>query len=138
MALFSPRAVGELEAVIQAAFKWKIQSHRRGFNAGNLLHRGDALLKETMESIIVVIARIIERNLGRQDICSVKAGRQRLQVYESADEQPGACQQDNREHHFTGNQGLANATMASARSCSGSGCRKRRADVGPPDFEGRE
>ena len=103
MVLFSPRAVGQLKAIIESAFKRKIQADRRGFNAGNFLHRGNALLQEPVESLSTVITRIIERNLGSHDICRVKAGRQGLQVYQSADQESGACQQHDREHDFTGN-----------------------------------
>jgi hypothetical protein len=71
-----------------------------------------------------VVSRVVQGSLGRHYILGVKAGWQGLQVNQSPDQQSGARQQDDREHYFTGNQSLANPTVAAARSASGSRCRE--------------
>jgi len=79
-----------------------------------------------------VIPRVIERYLRGRDICGVKAGRQGLQVCERADQQPGAGQQHDRKHDFTGNQRLANAAVACARCRPGGRRGERRTNLGAP------
>ena len=107
-------AVTQSNSCEQCALIGQGQTNSCILHAGNLAHRGKALIEQFSESRRIAVADIIQRRLRRYHSGWIETRRHGLEVNERADQQTGSRQQHHRQRNFTRDQPLPDMNAASS------------------------
>ena len=78
----------------QCTFIRQAQTNGGVLYAGDLFHRGKALIEQLSVGCRIVVPNVVERCFRCHHATCIEARRHRLKVDQHADEQPGSSQQD--------------------------------------------